>query len=292
VYDPKAESKEFAASSRDEAIAKAVSFFGVASADELAVGQPEGDVAGLAGRALIVARSKNAPAPARPRGGDRERERERDDDRGGEPRGRNRRDRGGRRERSEPREERSAAPEPASVAPSAPSVGTAKGDLDEVGQFLLGTVERMDVGPFEIEQSEEADYVILQLSGEAADRIGSGEGRTADALQLLVNQAAHRIHEEPKRIVIDAGGDSDSREVFLSRVAGKAAKRARDTGRSVALEAMSPADRRLVHVALRDDDGIATMSVGEGRYRQVLVVPEGAPEFDEASSYGVGNEAE
>ena len=35
---------------------------------------------------------------------------------------------------------------------------------------------------------------------------------------------------------------------------------------------------------MRDEDDVATMSIGEGRYRQVLVVPEGAPEYDDAVS--------
>jgi hypothetical protein len=46
---------------------------------------------------------------------------------------------------------------------------------------------------------------------------------------------------------------------------------------------MSPRDRRVIHLVVREHDGVATMSMGEGRYRQVLIVPEGAPEFDEAS---------
>jgi hypothetical protein len=50
----------------------------------------------------------------------------------------------------------------------------------------------------------------------------------------------------------------------------------------VALDPMNPKDRRAIHVALRGTPGIATMSIGSGRYRQVLVVPEGAPEYDEA----------
>jgi predicted RNA-binding protein Jag len=52
----------------------------------------------------------------------------------------------------------------------------------------------------------------------------------------------------------------------------------------VALDPMSPRDRRSIHVGLRDAEGVATLSVGEGRYRQVLVVPEGAPEYEEARS--------
>jgi hypothetical protein len=53
----------------------------------------------------------------------------------------------------------------------------------------------------------------------------------------------------------------------------------------VALEAMNPKDRRTVHVALREADGIATMCVGDGRYRQVVVVPDNAPEYEEAKRY-------
>jgi hypothetical protein len=48
---------------------------------------------------------------------------------------------------------------------------------------------------------------------------------------------------------------------------------------------MNPKDRRTVHVALRDAEGIATMSVGDGRYRQVVVVPDSAPEYEEAKRY-------
>jgi hypothetical protein len=45
---------------------------------------------------------------------------------------------------------------------------------------------------------------------------------------------------------------------------------------------MNARDRRGIHMALRDMEGVATMSVGEGRYRQVVVVPEGAEEYEEA----------
>jgi spoIIIJ-associated protein len=45
---------------------------------------------------------------------------------------------------------------------------------------------------------------------------------------------------------------------------------------------MNGHDRRVIHVALRDSQEVATMSMGEGRYRQVVVVPKGAPEYEEA----------
>ena len=104
-------------------------------------------------------------------------------------------------------------------------------------------------------------------------------------LRVMANQAAGQLFEEPKRVVVDVEGNREKRESFLARAAERAAKRARETGRSVALEAMNAKDRRGIHVALREVEGIATMSIGEGRYRQVVVVPEGSPDYDEAQDY-------
>jgi spoIIIJ-associated protein len=143
-------------------------------------------------------------------------------------------------------------------------------------------VERMDLGPFEISENREGDLVVVEIRGPAAAELARGEGRSVDALQLLANEAASRLSDDPTRVVVDVEGNAEARESLLSRLATRAARRARDTSRAVALDPMNGRDRRLIHLALRDDDDIATMSIGEGRYRQVLVVPEGAPEFEEA----------
>lgn len=152
---------------------------------------------------------------------------------------------------------------------------------------MKGLIERMEIGSFEIAESGESDeLIVLQVRGAAAERLAGGEGRSVDAMQLLANQASLRISgDDAKRVVLDVEGDDEQREAYLSRVAERAASRARETGRPVALEAMNPKDRRIVHVALREADGIATMSVGDGRYRQVVVVPDSAPEYEEAKRY-------
>jgi hypothetical protein len=266
-------------------------------------------VAGAVGRVIVVAHPEGA-RPVRSSGGRDERPRERGErrDRGDRPErgGRGRFDRGERRDRGDrgDRGERSDRGErgrrgdggerfaeregEAPIAPAADlgpeeeSVGTPLGELREIGRFIQGAVERLALGPFEISESEEADFVVYQLRGPAADRLAGSEGRAADALQLVANQAALRISEDHKRVVIDVEGERAQREDLLGRAAQRAAKRAQETGRAVALDPMNPRDRRGIHVALRDTPGIATMSIGSGRYRQVLVVPEGAPEYEEA----------
>jgi predicted RNA-binding protein Jag len=300
MYDPSSEAREFVGHDRGEALAKASAFFGLAE-DQLAIAEPEANqIFGLGMRVVLVAYPKSAAPPRRGENGGgapEPRRRERRDDDGRRGRGREGRDRGDRRGGREGRDggrdrggrdfggERAAAPAPAVEA--GPSVGAVTGTLCEVGEFVKGLVERMGLGPFEISESgENEELVIIQIRGAAAERLAGGEGRSVDALQLLANQAAMRSGgDDAKRVVLDVEGDADQRAAYLTRVAERAASRARETGRPVALEAMNPKDRRTVHVALREADGIATMSVGDGRYRQVVVVPDSAPEYEEAKRY-------
>ncbi len=154
-----------------------------------------------------------------------------------------------------------------------------------MGQFLVGMVERMELGPFEVSMSDQDGYQIFEITGAAVSGLTAGDARAPEALQLLASQAASLGQEEPRRVVVNVeGGSRDKRDELLERVAERAAKRAQETGRAVALDPMSSRDRRIIHIALRGQDGIATMSIGEGAYRQVVVVPEGAPEYAEAKA--------
>ena len=299
MYDATAEPNEFVADSNEEAISKACQFFGVEKS-ELRIIEMEsgGEVAGLGHRAAIVAVPKNVKpraASARPERSERSEGRRERGGRGGRDGGRDRdrggrdRDRGGRsdrdRDRGRERDDRaSTSPSDGQelLAERIDGKGTADGTIGPIGEFVLGAVERMGLGEFTISESNEGDFVIYQLRGPAAKRLGAGDGRATDALQLLANQAEMRRSEDPSRIVVDAEGEEERRNEFLERLAGRAAKRAADTGRSVALDPMNGRDRRILHMSVREIDGVVTMSIGSGRYRQVVIVPEDAPEYDEA----------
>jgi len=316
------EPNEFVADSLNEARSKAAKFFGTSEEDLKVAIAPPGEIYGTSGQTVIVAVPKgistrdssrgdggdrdggrgreSARGRDRERGRDRDADRGRDRDRGGdrgrerggdrdrgrearsesadreEPRNRSRRGRGG--EEESPRE---YIPEEPRRAISG-SKGTVKGTVGPVGEFLQGAIERMKLGSFEISESSEGDFLIYRLTGPAAQALQSGDGRATDALQLIANQVAMRQSDDAPRIVVDVEGSGEEREQTLTRLAERAVKRARETGRSIALDPMNGRDRRAIHIAIRDEDDVATMSVGEGRYRQVLVVPEGAPEYEDA----------
>ena len=303
MYDPKSEHHEFFGANRDEAVAKAASYFGV-SEDELNISElAEEDVSGLTARALVVAIPKGAARPSRSdrsdsddrgfdresrgrgrdrgRGGDRDRGRGGDRDRGrGGDRDRGRgpdRDRNDDRGERPERSERAAAP-----AVEGPSEATKIGELSPPSEFVAGVIERLEVGSFEIEEGDDDDLCVIQIRGAAAQNMTGGDGRAVDAIQLLANQAALRVEDDAPRVVLDVDGDREQRESYLEDLAQRAARRALKISRPVALDPMNGRERRVLHVALRDSDEVATMSTGEGRYRQVVVVPKGAPEYEEA----------
>ena len=179
---------------------------------------------------------------------------------------------------------------PAPALSDEPSVGTVSGTLGEIGEFVKGAIERLEVGPFAIRESQDGANTVVEIKGAAAEVLAGGEARALDALQLLANQLLLRRDEEAAgRVVLDVEGGSDSRERHLERLAERVVKRAIEGGRAIALDPMNGRDRRTIHISVREYDGVATMSIGEGRFRQVVVVPEGAPEYEEALRQSQGS---
>ena len=306
MYDPKQEPHEFVAENREAALEKARAFFGLASDQLLVSEQMGGEVYGLAGRTVVVAVPRDRKPPQR---SDRDGGRDRDRDRGREgrgggrdrdrDRGRGGRDRDGRggRERGgfEARDrDRDRAPQRELASPPVvsdePSVGTVQGSLGEIGEFVKGALERLEVGPFSIHESQDGANTVVEVKGAAAEVLAAGEARGLDALQLLANQVLLRKDEQATgRVVLDVEGGSDSRERHLERLAERVVKRALEGGRAIALDPMNGRDRRTIHISVREYEGVATMSIGEGRFRQVVVVPAGAPEYEEALRQSQGS---
>ena len=111
-----------------------------------------------------------------------------------------------------PQREREFAP-PAPALSDEPSVGTVSGTLGEIGEFVKGAIERLEVGPFAIRESQDGANTVVEIKGAAAEVLAGGEARALDALQLLANQLLLRRDEEATgRVVLDVEGGSDSRE--------------------------------------------------------------------------------
>ena len=96
-------------------------------------------------------------------------------------------------------------------------------------------------------------------------------GETLAALQLLVNLIVSHRTKHRLRIIVDAENYRQRREENLRSLALRVAQQVRNYRRSIALEAMPPYERRIVHIALSDSKDISTESIGEGEERRVVI---------------------
>jgi spoIIIJ-associated protein len=96
-------------------------------------------------------------------------------------------------------------------------------------------------------------------------------GETLSALQLLVSLIVSHRTKHRMRIIVDAENYRERREENLRSLALRVAQQVRNYRRSIALEAMPPHERRIVHLALADSPDISTESIGEGDARRVVI---------------------
>ena len=104
--------------------------------------------------------------------------------------------------------------------------------------------------------------------------IGRG-GETLTALQYISRLIVAKELERPVAVVIDIEGYRARREQQLSQMAQKMAAQAAELDQTMELEPMPPNERRIIHVALRDNPAVTTESIGEGSGRKVTIIPKG-----------------
>jgi spoIIIJ-associated protein len=119
---------------------------------------------------------------------------------------------------------------------------------------------------------EGADHtIILDITGQDLGVLIGRRGSTLAALQFIVNLILGKRFQYRSKVMVDVEGYRVRREKSLTDLAHRMADRVRSSGQMVTLEAMAPAERRIVHLALQDDPEVMTQSIGEGEGRKVTI---------------------
>ena len=114
---------------------------------------------------------------------------------------------------------------------------------------------------------------VIDIAGEDSGLLIGRRGQTLQSLQFVVNMIVRKEFGEGVRVVLDVERYRQRREASLKDMADKVAERVTQTGRSITLEPMSAADRRIIHITLAEREGISTESVGIGDDRKVSIFP-------------------
>jgi spoIIIJ-associated protein len=127
-------------------------------------------------------------------------------------------------------------------------------------------------------QQGDKEEETLTLHVEGADEQAMGlmigrRGETLQSLQFLVNMLVSRHLRRWPQIVVDVGNYRQRRRESLEGLARRMAERVTQSGRSIMLEPMAAYERRIVHLALREDANVYTQSTGEGENRKIVIYP-------------------
>lgn len=123
-------------------------------------------------------------------------------------------------------------------------------------------------------EAEEDVYFEITCEEDYGNIIGR-RGETLDALQYLTRLFVNRANDNNKRVALNVGDYRARREETLRALAKRQAQRVLKYGRSTSLEPMNPYERRIIHTAIQEIEGVTSHSVGEGDRRRVVITPEG-----------------
>lgn len=139
-------------------------------------------------------------------------------------------------------------------------------------QLLEKIFEAMNLA-VNLEFKEKDNDLLINLSGNGLGILIGRRGETLNALQYLVNLCVNKNQLQKSKIVLDVEGYRQRREQTLERLALRLAEKAKQRGRNVVLEPMSPQERRIIHTALQGRDDIYTYSEGEEPFRKIVISP-------------------
>ena len=151
----------------------------------------------------------------------------------------------------------------------------ASGDVSDASRNASAMVERIAAGigaDVTVSARDHEGGVTVSCSGPDVALFIGKHGQTIDAVQYLAN-AITRAEGGEHEVIVDAAGYRARRTATLEKLARRTAQRASATGRRVALDPMTPVERKIVHEALKEDPEVETASEGSEPNRFVVVFP-------------------
>ena len=153
------------------------------------------------------------------------------------------------------------------------SMAKAPEDPLAVGRDMLQRIVDSLTSEANIQVEEDADRVLFNvIGGNAAILIGK-RGQTLEAIQSLVEKAINKNQKNKIRIQIDIAGYLETRRKNLENLANRLAEKSKRLGKPISLGQMSSADRRIIHLTLKDDPDVHTQSRGEGYLKKLVIFP-------------------
>lgn len=157
---------------------------------------------------------------------------------------------------------------------------TVKSELktgDETGLALAKETLENILALIPVETTVRAEQIdsniALTIEGDKSGLLIGRKGKTLDALQFIVNKIVNKALETKVRVVIDSENYRQRRKESLTQMALRMGDKAKRIGKPLTTDALNPRERRIVHLALKEDENLNTKSKGDGLLKKVVIIP-------------------
>ena len=144
--------------------------------------------------------------------------------------------------------------------------------LEKLDEFITRVTSGMGL-EVEVEVSQAGEAVVADIAGDDLGLLIGRHGQTLDALQYLAAIVVNGHSHARRQVIVDAEGYRNRREVSLKSVAERAAQKVERTRSELVLKPMTAAERKIVHLHLKDHPKVETRSEGDEPQRSVIVSP-------------------
>ena len=138
--------------------------------------------------------------------------------------------------------------------------------------FLEGLFELLNITAT-TELISEGEKVEINVTAANTNSIIGKHGAMLDAIQTLAGAVANTGRDDYKRVVVDCENYRENREATLNKLSENLAQKAIRLGKKIKLEPMNPYERRIIHAALSEREGVSTQSEGKEPNRYIVIVP-------------------
>ena len=137
---------------------------------------------------------------------------------------------------------------------------------------MAGLLERIGVKA-EVDVAFEEGDLHLEIKGDQEGILIGRHGRTLESFQFLINRMVNKRLETPVRIVLDINDYRKRKTENLKKMAIRVGEKVKSEGHPLTIGPFDAHDRRLVHLALKEDPAIRTESLGEGKLKKMTIIP-------------------
>ena len=146
-------------------------------------------------------------------------------------------------------------------------------DPKDIGRDALQRIIDLITTDATISIEERSNRIFFSVKGGNSAILIGKRGQTLEAIQYILEKIVNKSRQERIRIQVDVEGYLEKRRINLEGLATRLAEKVKRTGKPATIGQMNSHDRRIVHIALKNDRQVRTQSMGEGVLRKLVIFP-------------------